>query len=72
MTTSRPSKPWHVIPSKDGIKLTEGRHTSEQKAYGHVRDALRSGADTARVEHWEDGRWIHFDTMTADELPTPN
>ncbi|MET9073866.1 hypothetical protein ABZX95_17200 [Streptomyces sp. NPDC004232] len=67
--TTKPRKPWRVIPTQNGIKLAEVDHTSEAKAFEHVRMALRSGADTARVEQWEGGRWRHFETMHAEDLP---
>lgn len=45
-------------------------HSSEAKAYAHVRGRLGpdSPADTARVEHWEDGRWRWIDTMTREDV----
>lgn len=70
--TTRPRKPWRVTLTQNGVRLAEIVHTSENKAYEHVRAALRAGADTARVECWEDGGWRHFDTMrTADLPPAP-
>ncbi|MFD8839837.1 hypothetical protein [Streptomyces griseofuscus] len=67
--TTKPRKPWRVILTQNGVKLVEIDHTSEKKAYEHVRAGLRSGADTARVEQWEDGLWRWFETVTADEIP---
>ncbi|MFF5404611.1 hypothetical protein ACFY8K_16780 [Streptomyces misionensis] len=67
--TTKPRKPWRVILTQNGIQLVEIEHTSEKKAYEHVRAGLRSGADTARVEQWEGGRWRHFETLTAAEFP---
>lgn len=66
--TAKPRKPWRVILTQNGIHLAEVPHTSEAKAFAHVRAALRSGADTAKVMQWEDGRWWHFETMHADEI----
>ena len=66
--TSRPRKPWRVILTQNGIKLAEVDHTSEAKAFEHVRAALRSGADTAKVMQWADGRWGHFETMHAEDV----
>jgi hypothetical protein len=58
-----------VILTQNGIQLAEIDHTSEAKAFEHVRMALRSGADTARVMQWEGGRWRLFETVKADEIP---
>jgi hypothetical protein len=67
--TVRPRKPWRVILTQNGIQLAEVEHTSEAKAFEHVRMALRSGADTARVMQWEGGRWRLFETVTRDDIP---
>jgi hypothetical protein len=67
--TAKPSKPWRVILTQNGIHLAEVPHTSEAKAFAHVRAALRSGADTARVMQWSDGRWWHFETVHAEDVP---
>lgn len=69
MTASRPAQPWRVITSKGGAQLAETPHTSENKAFEHVRRVLRAEADTAKVMQWSDGRWWHFETLTADDLP---
>lgn len=66
---AKPREPWRVILTQGGIQLAEVGHTSEAKAFAHVRAALRSGADTAKVMQWEGGRWWHFETVTADEIP---
>ncbi|MGW3196316.1 hypothetical protein ACWDBD_17355 [Streptomyces sp. NPDC001118] len=66
---SKPRKPWRVILTQNGIQLAEIEHTSEAKAFEHVRMALRSGADTAKVMQWSEGRWWHFETMHAKDLP---
>ncbi|MFH9812488.1 hypothetical protein ACH4NO_18070 [Streptomyces olivaceus] len=67
--SAKPRKPWRVILTQGGIQLAEIDHTSEAKAFEHVRAALRAGADTAKVMQWEDGRWWHFETIHADEIP---
>ncbi|MFF5473314.1 hypothetical protein [Streptomyces achromogenes] len=66
--SNKPRKPWRVILTQRGVKLVEIEHTSEKKAFEHVRAGLCSGADTARVEQWEGGRWWHFETVTAEEI----
>lgn len=68
--TIKPRKPWCVILTQNGIHLAEIDHTSEAKAFAHVRTALQSGADTAKVMQWEDGRWWHFETMHTEDIPT--
>ena len=68
--TAKPRHPWRVILTQNGIQLVELDHPSEAKAFEHVRVALGSGADTAKVMQWEDGRWWHFETMHADDMPT--
>jgi hypothetical protein len=67
--TTKPRKPWRVILTQRGVKLVEIDHTSEKKAFEHVRASLRSGADAARVEHWEGGLWRWYETVTAEEIP---
>ncbi|MEV7154901.1 hypothetical protein AB0N77_09780 [Streptomyces misionensis] len=67
--TAKPRKPWRVILTQRGVQLVEIDHTSEKKAYEHVRAGLRSGADTAKIMQWEGGRWWHFETVHASEFP---
>lgn len=67
--TAKPREPWRVILTQNGIQLAEVGHTSETKAFAHVRAALQSGADKARVMQWEDGLWRWFETVTADNIP---
>lgn len=67
--TAKPREPWRVILTQNGIQLAEVPHTSEAKAFAHVRTALRSGADTAKVMQWADGQWWHFETVHADAIP---
>lgn len=66
---TKPREPWRVILTQRGVQLVQVDHTSEAKAYAHVRSGLRSGADTAKIMQWEGGRWWHFETVTADEIP---
>lgn len=69
MTARRPSKPWRVVITGPDV-TAQSDHTSEAKAYGFVRVCLGGDtpADTARVEHWEDGRWRWFETMKAEGI----
>lgn len=67
--TAKPRHPWRVILTQNGIQLAEVPHTSEAKAFAHVRTALKAGADTAKVMQWSEGRWWHFETVTADDIP---
>ncbi|MET9190099.1 hypothetical protein ABZX63_33270 [Streptomyces tendae] len=67
--TAKPRKPWRVILTQGGIQLAEIDHTSEAKAFEHVRTALRAGADTAKVMQWEGGSWWHFETVHASDIP---
>ena len=69
MTARRPSKPWCVILTGPDT-TTETAFTSEAKTYEFVRASLSkdSPAHTARIEHWEDGHWIWFDTMTKEDM----
>jgi hypothetical protein len=66
---SKPREPWRVILTQNGVQLAQVEHTSEVKAFNHVRMALRSGADTAEVMQWEGGRWWHFETVHANDVP---
>lgn len=67
--TAKPREPWRVILTQGGVQLAEIGHTSEAKAFSHIRTGLRSGADTTKVMKWEDGRWWHFETVTAADIP---
>ena len=68
--TAKPRKPWRVTVTGPDVRATSP-FTSEAKAFAFVRTCLGgdSPANTARVEQWEDGRWWHFETMHADEIP---
>jgi hypothetical protein len=49
----------------------ETDHTSEAKTFAFVREALgRGDAETAKVMQWSDGRWWHFETIHATDLPS--
>lgn len=65
---AKPRKPRRVILTQNGIQLVEVDHTSEAKAFAHVRMALGSGADTAKVMQWSEGRWWHFETMHTEDV----
>lgn len=72
MPTSRPSKPWRVSLSGPAGFISETPHTSEAKAYEQALAALRdpsTGAFEAMVMQWSDGRWWHFETLHADNIP---
>lgn len=63
--TTRPRKPWRVT-----IAGLTTEHTSEKTAYTHLIAALRSHSiAAARVEQWEGGRWWHYETVKAADLP---
>jgi hypothetical protein len=68
--TARPRKPWRVAVTGTDVH-TESDHTSESAAYAFVRATLRgdSPASTARVLQWSDGRWWHYETIHAEDLP---
>ncbi|MFC9987858.1 hypothetical protein ACFXKV_04665 [Streptomyces globisporus] len=70
MSARKPRKSWRVIVTGPDVSATSD-HTSEAKAYTLVRSALGgdSPAEKARVECWEGGRWRHFETVDADEVP---
>lgn len=67
--TAKRRKPWRVILTGPDVRATSG-HTSEAKAYALIRAALGgdSPADTARVEHWENGLWRWTETVGADDI----
>ncbi len=68
-TAKRPSKPWRVTVTGPDVEATSP-FTSEAKAYEFIRAALGEGspAESAKVEQWVDGRWVHFETVTAEEI----
>ncbi|MGC4925559.1 hypothetical protein [Streptomyces sp. DT117] len=70
MVTRKPRNPWRVIVTGPDVRATSD-HTSEAKAYALVRAALGgdSPAENARIEYWESGRWRHFETVDANEVP---
>ena len=73
MTEPKPRRPWRVVLSGPAGHVSETDHTTPGTAYEHLLAALRdpaSPATTARVMRWHDGRWGHFETVHADDLPT--
>jgi hypothetical protein len=70
VTTRKPRKPWRLILTGPDVRA-QSDHGSETAAYTLMRAALKddSPADTARVEHWEDGLWRWYETVTADDMP---
>ncbi|WP_371793050.1 hypothetical protein OG285_32490 [Streptomyces sp. NBC_01471] len=70
MSTKKPGKPWRVIITGPDVRA-ESAHTSEDAAYSLIRAALGgdSPAEEARVEQWSEGRWWHFETVNAEDVP---
>lgn len=68
--TARPRKPWRVTLTGSTVRAASD-HTSERAAYAFLLAALRDGgpATAARVHQWESGRWCHFETVEAADLP---
>lgn len=68
--TARPRKPWRVTLTGADVRATSD-HTSERAAYTFLVAALRgdSPATAARIDQWEGGRWWHFETVEAADLP---
>lgn len=68
--TTRPRKPWRVTLTGADVRATSD-HTSERAAYTFLLAALRgdSPATAARIDQWEGGRWWHFETVEAADLP---
>jgi hypothetical protein len=55
-----PSKPWRVYGAR-GISVD---YRSQRAAYEAVKSITNAGV-TARVWHWEDGRWVLFEKIAA-------
>lgn len=68
--TPRPRRPWRVTITGPDVKA-ESEHTSERAAYSLIRATLGgdSSATSARVMQWSEGRWWHFETVNAEDLP---
>jgi len=72
--TAKPRKPWRVILTGPTARV-ESEHTSERRAYDHLVSELRLAKTSerdhteARVMQWEGGRWWHFETVTAADIP---
>lgn len=67
----KPRKPWRLILIGPDVRA-QSDHGSETAAYQLMRAALKgddSPADTGEVQHWEDGHWVLYERITADELP---
>lgn len=69
MTTRKPSKPWRVTVTGPEVTAPVS-FTSEAKTYDFVRARLTSDgpADSAKVDHWENGQWWWYESVTADEI----
>ncbi|MGW5616263.1 hypothetical protein [Streptomyces sp. NPDC003877] len=68
---TKPRKPWRLILTGPEVRA-QSDHGSETAAYSLMHTALKSDdspADTGEVRHWEDGRWVLYERITADELP---
>jgi hypothetical protein len=70
MTARRPSKPWRVTLTGPDVEA-KSAFTSEAKTYDFVRTSLGgdSPAEQARIEHWENGIWRWYETVTKEEMP---
>lgn len=72
--TAKPRKPWRVILTGP-IARVETEHTSEKRAYDYLVTELRLAKQgerphtEAKVMQWEGGRWWHFETVHAHEIP---
>ena len=69
--TANPRKRWRLTLTGPDVRA-QSDHGSETAAYSLMRAALKgddSPADTGEVRHWEDGRWVLWERITADELP---
>lgn len=66
----RPRQPWRVILTGPDVRA-QSSHTSEAKTYALIRASLGpdSPARTAKVLLWEDARWMHYETVHAEDLP---
>ncbi|WP_329142898.1 hypothetical protein OIU91_04410 [Streptomyces sp. NBC_01456] len=72
VTTRKPSKPWRVTLTGPGVEVEVEvtSFTSEAKTYAFVLATLGADSPTtsAKIDHWEGGRWWWFETVTADEI----
>lgn len=72
--SSRPRKPWRVVLESPTGPSPEAEFASEANTYDYVREELRKaeGGETAttavRINQWEGGRWLHFETIKPGEL----
>lgn len=67
----KPRKPWRLTLTGPDVRA-QSDHGSQDAAYRLMRAALKgddSPADTGEVRHWEDGRWVLYERINADELP---
>lgn len=68
--TAKPRKPWRVTLTGPDVRA-QSDQTSETKAYAFMHAALKgddSPANTGEIRHWEHGRWVLYERVTADEL----
>ncbi|MFD9464362.1 hypothetical protein [Streptomyces sp. NPDC060027] len=71
---TKPRKPWRVILTGP-VARVESEHASEKRAYDHLIAELRLAKKgerphaEAKVMQWEGGRWWHFETVRAEDVP---
>lgn len=58
----KPYKPWRITNSASG-EVQERR--GEMPAYACVGGIVANGG-AAKIEHWEDGRWVLFEIICPD------
>jgi hypothetical protein len=71
MPAKRPRRPWRVTLLGPDTAV-ESDHTSLKVTYDYLAASLRSPAHPAvraRVLQWDDGRWQHYETVHAEDLP---
>lgn len=66
---TKPRKRWRLILTGPDVHA-QSDHGSETATYQFMLAALKgdSPADTGEVRHWEDGRWVLWERLVADEL----
>jgi hypothetical protein len=64
--TAKPRKPWRLLVLGPDVLATSD-HGTKDSAYRLARASIGpdSPANTARVERWTAGRWVHHATLTG-------